>query len=377
MATAKEMLEIAGTIENAEAMARKFVEEKGNDYLGDLQLTLSLQGKFEEALEVNNRILKENPNDVRGKYNRGFFLAKEGKLLEGFKHMNEGRVIEVWGNKHIETIQPIWDGSGNGQHVLVNMEAGIGDQIIFARFIKDIERRGARPIVCCSPELITIFSRIKECSSIIAHDNWRGVYHDCWVPSMGLPVVMNTEYENLNGWSYLTASEKHVEKFSQIIKGDKLKIGIRWFGNPEFEHEQFRLFPEDLLFGVVNNKDFDVYGLQDNTDQMKMPPPKFVSNLDGFLQSWEDTAGAIANLDLVISSCTAVAHLAAAMGKPTWVIVPVLPYWAWALPGSKSPWHNSVKVFRQESSSVLYPWSEAFKEIEKELQNVEVKSRLR
>ena len=372
MATAKEMLEIAGTIENAELMARDFIEKQGKHFLGDLQLTLSLQGRFEEAIEVNNEILKENPNDARGKYNYGFFLAREGKLLDGFKHMNEGRIIECWGNKSIETFQPYWDGTGNNQYVLINMEAGIGDQFVFARFIKDIAKKGVKPIVCCSPEIMPIISMMEGCSSVIADQSYRSVYHDSWIPSMVLPVTLGYDYKDIKGSKYLKPPEKHVEKFSQIIKGDKLKIGIRWSGNPKFEHEQFRLFPEELMFDVVNDNRFDVYGLQDNTEEMKIPD--FVSNLDGFLQSWEDTAGAIANMDLVISSCTAVAHLSAAMGIPTWVVVPILPYWVWALPGSKTPWYNSATIFRQKKFN---DWADPFKEIKEELRNVKIESWMR
>ena len=167
MTTAIQMLEIAGTIEKAEEMARGYVKEKGNNFLQDLELTISLQGRFDEAEEILNKILEENPNDVRARFNKGFFIAR-------------GRAIEVWGNKHIGTPKPIWDGSGDGQYVLVNMEAGIGDQIIFARFIKNIERRGAKPIVCCSSELKTIFSRISSCSAVVDAEVALNIYHDFW-----------------------------------------------------------------------------------------------------------------------------------------------------------------------------------------------------
>ena len=353
MTTAIQMLEIAGTIEKAEEMARGYVKEKGNNFLQDLELTISLQGRFDEAEEILNKILEENPNDVRARFNKGFFIARKGKLLEGFKYMNEGRAIEVWGNKHIGTPKPIWDGSGDGQYVLVNMEAGIGDQIIFARFIKNIERRGAKPIVCCSSELKTIFSRISSCSAVVDAEVALNIYHDFWVPSMGIPIVLGIEYQDLDGWSYLTAESRFTNKFKEIIKGDKIKVGIRWAGSPTFEHEQFRLFPKEFMFNVVNKDYLDVYSLQDDIDKI----PNHITNLSGFLQSWEDTAGAIDNMDLVISSCTAVAHLAAAMGKPTWVVVPILPYWAWALPGDKSPWHNSARIFRQERFD---HWDEPF-----------------
>jgi len=371
MATAKEMLEIAGSVEKAEKMARDLIKEKGDNYLQDLQLLLSLQGKFDESLQTIKEILGKNPEDVRAKYNYGWFLARDGKLKQGFEHMNQGRMIETWGNKHIGTEKPIWDGKGEGQHVLINFEAGIGDQLIFARFIKNVALKGAKPIVCCSPELISIFSRMPECAAIVAHDEWQGVHHDSWVPSMALPIVLDLEYENLSGFPYITANEKYTKKFKQIIRGQKLKIGIRWAGNPDFEHEQFRLFPKELMFEAVNNDTLDIYSLQNDVEDT----PEHITNLAGFLQSWEDTAGVIANLDLVISSCTAVAHLAASMGKSTWVVPPIMPYWAWALEGNKSPWHNSVTLFRQEKFD---NWESPFVQIKERIENVTtVKLRMR
>jgi ADP-heptose:LPS heptosyltransferase len=87
------------------------------------------------------------------------------------------------------------------------------------------------------------------------------------------------------------------------------------------------------------------------------------------IQSWEDTAGIIANLRLVITSCTAVAHLAGAMGVPTWVVVPILPYYTWALPGEKSPWYGSVTLFRQEKFGC---WEAPFAKIKERLKGGKV-----
>lgn len=358
MAKLEQMLEIAGgSFKEAEKIAR----EKGKESLLDLQLLQVIQGKFRESRITNEKALKVNPNDLRAKYNKGWFLMRDGDLFEGFKLMNEGRWIECWGNKHIGTDKPIWDGSQlSGEHILFYCEAGIGDQIIFIRFVKEIIKRGGKPIVCCNKELTKLFSKIPECSAIINKPD--DVYHDYWVPSMAIPVILKTTYNNLNGEPYLKSIQKNVDKFRGLMRTKKFKVGIRLYGNQEFENEQFRIFPKELMFDAINGFDFKVFSLQDNYDDGELPDD--VINMSPFLRSWEDTAGIVENLDLVITSCTGLAHLSAAMGKPTWIVVPVLPYWSWALPGSTSSWYKSVKLFRQKK---FRNWEEPFNNIKQEL----------
>ncbi|GAH17473.1 unnamed protein product, partial [marine sediment metagenome] len=233
--------------------------------------------------------------------------------------------VECWGNKHIGTDKPIWDGKQLlGEHILFNCEAGVGDQILFIRFVKEIIKKGGKPIVCCSKELAKLFSNMPECPAIISNGNIKSIYHDYWVPSMATPVILKTSYEDLDGEPYLKPSKKNIKKFEGIMKSKKFKIGIRLYGNPEFENEQFRIFPQELMFDAVNFKNFKVFSLQDKYEE---EIPNGIINMSPFLNTWEDTAGIIENLDLVITSCTGLAHLSAAMGKPTWIVVPVLPYW--------------------------------------------------
>lgn len=363
MATVKKMLEVAGTLENAEILARKFVKEQGPQFLMDLQIILSLQGKFDEAIEVNNQAFKLDENDIRVQYNKGWFLMRDGEMRKGFDLLNKGRLIETWGNKHIGTDKPIWNNEEN-QFVLINFEAGFGDQIIFSRFIEDIEKRNCKPIVCCSTELVDLFSRIKGSSAIIHQGAYQYTYFDSWVPSMALPVILNYEYKDVKRKKYLTASPEYIQKFKEVIKTKRFKVGISWMGNPKYEHEQFRRFSPYLLFDAVEQDGVKVHSLQMESE---INPPENVVDLKYLIKSWDDTAGAIENLDLVITSCTAVAHLAGAMGKPTWVVVPILPYWTWALPEDKTPWYDSVKVFRQE---VFDKWENPFNKIREELTSI-------
>jgi len=328
----------------------------------DEQLQAGLKGDFDKGWEIAQQLEKERPNCNRSAFNRGWYVMQRGDLLKGFELMNRGRWEEVWGNLHIGTDKPIYDGRElHGEHILFTLEGGFGDEMVYVRFAKELAERGARVTVGCNKGLRQMFSRMSCVSATVDYEAALAVYHDYWVPSMSAPYILGTSYEMLNGNPYLSADPESTDKFKLMVNGDKLKIGIRWAGNPTFEHEQFRLFPEELMFDAVKQDDVEVFSLQKDWDK---PLPEHVIPLHKHLSTWEDTSGVIENLDLVISSCTSVAHLAAAMGKPTWIAIPILAYYTWALPGSDSPWYDEVKLFRQDDVAT---WEPVFEKIQKEL----------
>jgi hypothetical protein len=144
-------------------------------------------------------------------------------------------------------------------------------------------------------------------------------------------------------------------------KNNNLKIGIRWSGNPEFEHEQHRRFPPELMIALSEIPNTSFYSLQRDENCIDGLP---FSDMRGQMKTWDDTSNIIADLDLVITSCTSIAHLAGAMGIPTWIVVPIMPYYTWVFPGNTSSWYNSVKLFRQEKYG---KWDEPFLKIREEL----------
>jgi hypothetical protein len=152
--------------------------------------------------------------------------------------------------------------------------------------------------------------------------------------------ILGYDSNNFPNKSYMTAKPKKL-----YSKDNTLKVGIRWAGNPEFEHQQHRRFDPQPLIDLHEVEGVTLYSLQRDEDLVDGLP---FADLRDQMKTWEDTASIIAGLDLVITSCTSIAHLAGALGKETWVIVPVLPYYVWAKPGNKSVWYDSVTVFRQE-----------------------------
>jgi len=313
------------------------------DKLIDLQLAAGIQGDFKKGWELAQQIEKETPDCPRAAFNRGWYLLHQGKLLEGHKLLDYGRQVDVFGSGHIGTTQPIWNGEEGT--VLLNLEGGLGDQIKSYRFAFDLQERGNRVMISCSPELAPMFA---EKFPVVQHNAACGSYHDYWLPSMSAIIPLGYEYEDLKGRPY-------IERTADPIPG---RVGVRWSGNPKFEHEQHRFFPPDLMFDVV--KGYNCVSLQRDKDSELKPGWMKQAHLD----DWQTTRKSISECQLVISSCTSVAHLSAAMGIETWIVVPVLPYYLWALPGDKTPYYDSATLFRQEKYG---DWSGPFKNIKEKL----------
>ena len=319
----------------------------------DMQLAAGLMGDFKEGLRLANKIEQEEPWNNRAAFNRGWYRMYEGKLLEGEQLLFRGRLEKVFGNEPPKSPMPMWDGKSKGT-VLLNLEGGLGDQIHGVRYARDIAKIAGEVIVACSGSLATLFRDIEGVVAVCQTDATYGIVHDFWAPSMSTIQLLGYEYKDILGKPYINRPlvEPH--------KG--LRIGLRWQGNPQFEHEQHRLFPAAKLFDALSDVDAEFISLQ--RDEGSQYKPYWVKDVP--LGHWEETRMALSSCDLVITSCTSVAHLSGSLGIPTWIVVPVLPYYLWAPPGNTTVWYDSVKLYRQE---VFGDWSAPFDQIKLDLQN--------
>jgi hypothetical protein len=337
-------------------------------HLIDQQLNLMIRGRFNEAWKIAQELEENHPNDPRAKFNRGWFLINQGNFQEGFQCLEYGRSLGVYGSGKINTKKPIWNQTDlTGKSVILNLEAGYGDNIIQARFATEIWKRGGNCIICCDKTLHSLFLRIPGVKKCITLDEIASTQHDFWIPGFSASWLFEHTAENMPNDSYIFAKPESVDVWKSILNSEKIKIGIRWSGNPKFEHQQFRVFPAEKLINLhKENKHIQFYSLQRDNDLRELPDE--IKDLQYLLISWEDTVACIENLDLVITSCTSIAHIASAMGKPTWVIVPILPYHIWAYGDKHSPWYQeTTRVFRQKTFG---QWKEPFQEIEEELKKL-------
>jgi hypothetical protein len=320
----------------------------------DLSLVHNLRGESYIAEQNLNFFLSKYPNNNRGLYNKGIFTIKTN-LLEGHKYLSKGRSENVYGSKPPISGLKEWNGESNCR-VLFYLEGGLGDEIHFVRYVKNVIAYSCEVITCCNKSLKEIFKYVDGIGEIIDKSELPYYKFDYYIPAMSCIINLGLQYKDISGEPYINIPFRDAPNF------DKPVIGLRWRGNPKFEHEQHRLFPSELLFDAVKNVDAHYVSLQ--KDLGAEETPSWVNRVN--LDTWMDTARAINSCDLVISSCTSVAHLAAAMGKKTYIAIPLLPYFVWAPEGDKTLFYNNVRLFRQ---TVFQSWKEPFINLKQVLEN--------
>lgn len=319
----------------------------------DSQLAASTIGNFAEGWRIAQKLEKEEPENHRAAFNRGWYYLSQGQIQKGYQLLDRGRIVDVFGDAKPNLPTQQWDGKSKGV-ILLYLEGGLGDQIHQVRYAKHIAQRGCQVIVSCTGRLASLFIDVEGVSSVVQHESVHGVYHDFWVSGMSAVVPLGFELSDLDGTPYISKPS--------VIKGHKKRIGLRWQGNPKFEHEHHKKFPYELMFNAVQNADAEFISLQ--RDDGVDATPSWVKTVP--LDTWKDTQNAVASCDLVISSCTSVSHLSAAMGVETWVITPIMPYFLYAIDGERTPYYNSMKLIRQETFD---NWEAPFNKISKELSN--------
>lgn len=317
-------------------------------------LDVALKAAINGNSDLSENILRDqSQEDPRVIFNLGWHEMRHGNLSKGLRLMDAGRFIGCFGSQRIAG--PIWrDELLENKTLLFRGEGGYGDQILNFRFARDFQNKGAKVVVSCSDELMPLFSR--HGFICVSSEVAEKVHYDYWVPAMSAAHILDYEMNTLSGTPYLTAEPRKL-----FAKPNTLKVGIRWAGSPEFEHQQHRLFPPEPLIDLHNIQNITLYSLQRDENLIDGLP---FADLRDQLKTWEDTVSILAGLDLVITSCTSVAHAAAALGIETWIIVPVLPYYTWAVPGEKAAWYDSVRLFRQTKYG---EWDDVFDKVKKAL----------
>jgi hypothetical protein len=342
-----------------------------------------MEGKNKEARALSDKLEELGPDKILDPYgnntediwnrhcfNRGWFMLQEGNYQLGSKLCEYGRALNTYGSPQAQTNKPLFNPEQHNikdKILIINLEGGYGDEIIHARFAQTYKELGAKKVyLAAAPELVDLLNSVPGVDKVILRDQYKEYEHDFWLPGFSAGWLAGHTFESLPNEQYIFAKQDSIDVWKQIINSPKLKVGIRWAGNPKFEHQQYRRFPENFILNLAKYSEIQLYSLQRDNNILELP--NNIIDLQHLLLSWDDTAAAIANLDLVISSCTSIAHLSAAMGKKTYVIVPILPYhtWCYNSPDSTtSPYYKSVKLYRQQEKN---KWNKTFQNLYKDLE---------
>lgn len=352
----------------------------------DRQLDCMLRGDFKTGWEISEKLQAIGPDEIRDpkgeknpemwirhNFNRGWFLLQQGDYQQGSQLLESGRFLSVYGGGFLQTSAPIYNPEKDdikGKSIIISLEGGFGDEIIHARWATSFKKLGAAKVyLAAAPEIAGVFNRIEGVDGVILRNEAHTVPHDFWIPGFSGGWITGHTYKTLPGDPYLAPIPSQVDIWQNFIKGKegkKAKVGIRWAGNPKFEHQQFRRFPPEFLINLAKHEDLDVYSFQRDHNVQELP--ETITDLQHLLISWEDTLAALSLMDIVITSCTSIAHAAAAMGKETWVLTPVLPYHTWAegAPESnKSAYYKCVTLYRQIDPT---KWNDTFQKLYADLE---------
>ncbi len=368
------------------------------NYLG---IALFEQGALAESAESFRRALRVNPNVADAHSNLGNVLKEQGRLAEALDCYEEelrihpGHDMALWNRSllHLQHgdyqkgwpdferrwarpeavprpfSQPRWDGTPlRGKTILVHAEYGLGDTLQFLRFLPQVKERGGRIIFECPSALLELLQGAAFVDQLLPAGQ-EPPHFDLQIPLMSLAGLFDVTLASLPGkMPHLAVdSERSKHWQAELNVLDGFKIGIVWQGNPtqkDDRHRSVRLAQFAPLAKVpgVRLVSLQVGPGQEQLKQVPFPVTDLGCRFNP--DSLTDLAATLPCLDLVVTVCTSVAHLAGAMGIPVWVALRHVPYWIWLMDRADSPWYPSTRLFRQKNAGA---WDEVFEQITREI----------
>lgn len=287
------------------------------------------------------------------RYNLSYLLLRQGRFEEGWACLEARNWYAAWAAR---LSCPRWQGEPlAGKSILIGYEPGHGDMIQYCRYAAVLKAQGAGAVsLVCHPGLKTLFATVAGVDTVFSFDDPLPGGQDFWTPPLSIPHYCKTRLESIPASiPYLRAEADRVAKWAALIPVHGLRVGLVWKGNPNFENDADRSLPSlDVLapLGAVGGVNFISLQKGAGEDESMQPPSGLhLTSLGSQLTDFADTAAVIASLDLVICVDTAVAHLAGALGKLCWVMLPdYMTDWRWMTERSDSPWYPGVmRLFRQ------------------------------
>ena len=333
-----------------------------------LGIICRLQGDLGKAVEWFDRVLKMDPECAEARAFLGLIHLQQGDFRHGLSEY-EDRWGTTFGVRfRRKFLEPQWRGEPlEGARILLHAEQGIGDTLQFVRYVPLVAARGGKVVLEVQSRLHRLLASTPGATEVVCRDGALPKF-DWQCPLLSLPLAFGTELSTIPcKIPYLHADPAQVEVWRERMAGNSLRVGLAWAGSPLHPHEQWRSIPLEQLSPLTHVEGTTFYSLQMGVpaEQVKqMGPRAHLIDLQGEQKDFADTAAIVANLDLVISIDTSVAHLAGAMGKPVWVLLCNSPDWRWLLEREDSPWYPPARLFRQ---STLGNWQQVVSRVEGEL----------
>lgn len=307
--------------------------------------------RTDDAIASYDQTVALNPDFARAYWNKSHILLNRGDFAAGWPlyewrwHLPDKAAARAFG-------PPRWDGTQDlsGKTLLISCEQGLGDAIQCARFLPILARRAQTVIVEVRPPLTRLFATLNPNIQLVAQGGDLPDF-DFHCPIMSLPLVTNLRLNTIPGVDgYLDADPDLVASWrARLGPRERPRVGLVWHTNSSDKSYQTRSVPLNLLMAqmpaglefVSLHKEYVA------EEQASLDGHPSIRDLSADNQDFATTAAICANLDLVISIDTSVAHLAGAMAVPTWILLPQPSDWRWLETGAQSPWYASARLFRQ------------------------------
>jgi tetratricopeptide (TPR) repeat protein len=323
------------------------------DTLNNRGLVLRDLERAGEALASFEKALAIAPNNAETHVNCSSLRLLTGDYAEGWKEFEwrwRAGDIARWRR---DFPQPLWLGEQTlaGKTILLHAEQGFGDAIQFVRYVSLVAAASTRVILEVPQPLKDLFASVRGASRVIVQGDAGGDF-DFHCPLLSLPLAFRTTFETIPAEvPYLSAPQTRMMKWRQALAPrSRPRVGVVWAGNPMFRNDQTRSVGLSAFLPLLSTAGIDFYSMQKDLregDRERLATCPGLVHLGDQLADFADTAAVIESLDLVISSDTSVAHLAGALGKPTWILLQRIGDWRWLIGREDSPWYPSVRLFRQ------------------------------
>jgi len=315
-----------------------------------LGVLLACTHREEESEQCYRRALALEPGHARAEFNLSYLLLWQARFGEGWRMLDARWQFDRF---PLSFDCPFWEGEPlDGKSIVLGLEAGHGDMIHFCRYAALLKERGAAVSVVCHPALQRLFATLPGVDHVYALGETLPGGSDYWTRPMRLPGLFGTEMSTIPAAvPYLHAEPEQVAHWRARLPQQGLRVGLAWRGNGNFENDADRSLPSLMTLAPLAAVQAHFVSLQKGAGEAEaLLPPAGMSlhPLGSQFADFADTAAVIANLDLVISVDTAVAHLAGAMGKPCWLLLPDYRCdWRWLKDRDDTPWYPGMRLFRQ------------------------------
>jgi tetratricopeptide (TPR) repeat protein len=315
---------------------------------------ISLHGllQLDEAIECCNKAIELEPEHINGHFNKSFAELIQGNLDEGwinYEYRWDRKNAEHNPYLHIPRLSSLENLSG--LNVLIWSEQGFGDTLQFARYIPKLIELGANIIFEVQGPLVSLFKNQYACDVVVKGSSSRRV--DFQIPLASLPLLFKTNLQSIPAnIPYIQVAPDKVQEWKNRLplSKDKLNIGIACSGNINFDLKHGNKRPIPLAQFSELAKTYNLFLIQKDIrdiDQATLQNLSTLHHLGDLINSFEDTAAIVENMDLIISIDTSLVHLAGALGKKVLALLSWCPDWRWLAKGSASPWYPSTTLIRQ------------------------------